>query len=84
MGWFHSKIAKWNMRRQVNGWIKKLNKGIKGREKELAFYRKIAPLTPSDWDDNIIPELEKELRIHREKLKYYEFVKRKYETEGLI
>ena len=76
--------AKSNTRKQVNGWIKEIQKGIKSREKEIRFYAKIAPLTPSTWDDEMLIILRKELLTHKKKLNYYIDLKEKYEREGLI
>ena len=83
-GFIRSIRARRNTRKQVNGWIKELKKGIHNREKELAMFMKIAPLTPSNWDDKMIPILEELLSNHKKRLKEYTLLKKKYEEDGLI
>ena len=76
--------AKSNTRKQVNGWIKEIQKGIRSREKEIEYYERIAPLTPSTWDDKMLTVLKRELLSHKSKLDYYIALRERYENEGLI
>ena len=81
---FHSLRARSGTKRQVNAWIKEIEKGIKSREKELKKFKILAPLTPSDWDDKMIPELELIIKKYKKRLQEYIILKKKYEKDGLI
>jgi len=81
---FHSESAKKATRKAVDGWINEVQKGIDSREKELAKFKKIAPLTPSTWDDEMIPKLEAIIVEFKKKKQYYVDLKEKYAKQGLI
>ncbi len=80
----HSDKAKAATRKAVDGWIKEVQKGIDAREKELAKFKKLAPLTPSDWDDKMIPKLEAIIVEFKKKKQYYVDLKAEYAKQGLI
>lgn len=80
----HSEKAKAATRKAVDGWIAETQKAIDSRKKELAKFKKLAPLTPSKWDDEMIPKLEKEIEKFEAKKKYYVDLKEEYKVKGLI
>jgi len=80
----HSESAKAATRKAIDGWIAEVEKGIDSRKKELEKFKKIAPLTPSKWDDEMIPKLEAIIKEFEKKKKYYVDLKAKYEKDGLI
>lgn len=81
---FHSESAKNATRKAVDGWIDEVQKGIDARQKELEKFKKLAPLTPSKWDDEMIPKLEAIIVDLKKKKQYYVDLKAKYAKDGLI
>jgi len=84
MGFFHSLFARDNTKKQINGWIKEIEKSIKSRENEINKFKILAPLTPSDWDNLMIPILEEELKKHELRLIEYRRLRDEYINSGLI
>lgn len=81
---FHSPFARDNTKNQINGWIKEIEKSLESRRKELRKFRILAPLTPSNWDNLMIPILEEELKAHKLRLMEYMRLRDEYENDGLI
>ncbi len=80
----HSARAKTATRKAVDGWIAQTQKAIDSRKKELAKFEKLAPKTPSKWDDEMIPKLKEQITKLEKTKQYYADLKAKYEKEGLI
>jgi len=80
----HSEKAKSATRKQVDGWIRVIENSIKSKEKELAKFRVLAPKTPTDWDNKMIPILEEALQKTKKQLQECLNLKQEYEKDGLI
>jgi len=80
----HSEKAKSATRKQIDGWIRVIENSIKSKEKELAKFQKLAPKTPTNWDNEMIPILEASIEKTKRQLQECLKLKKEYEEQGLI